>query len=149
MFKSKELEFEINGDVLTVVDFDWLINKIDAVYMRHSEIGSKGEYAIYIQQGSEIVELYFRTSDEIVAVKEYSKLCDALKEVNPMFDNSVKFPVLINYANLKQVEYQKSCLQSVVNLKFNNYHLNIYGSKKTYDRILDKLNNVKEFNKTI
>ena len=85
----------------------------------------------------------------MVIAKEYKKLCNALKEVNPMFDNSIKFSVLINYSNLKQVESEKSCLQSVVNLKFGDYFLNIYGSKRTYDRILEKLNNSNLSDKTI
>ena len=139
--KRKELEFEItNNKVLTVSDFDWFIDRIDAVYVRNSEIGKKCEYAIYIQQGSEIVELYFRSPDEMIITQEYNKLCTALKEINPLFDNSVQFPVLINYANLKNIEYQKKWFESVVKLKFNDYHLNVYGSKKTYDRILEKLN---------
>ena len=147
---KKELEFEITDNkILTVSDFDWFIDRIDAIYVRHSEIGGKSEYAIFVQQGSEIVELYFRTRDEMIIAREYKKLCNALKEVNPMFDNSIKFPVLINYSNLKQVEYEKSCLQSVVNLKFGDYFLNIYGSKRTYDRILDKLNNSNLSDKTI
>lgn len=147
---KKELEFEIvDNKILNVLDYDWFIDRIDAVYVRHSEIGRKSDYAIYIQQGSEIVELYYRTNNEMMVAREYKKLCASLKEVNPMFDNSVETFVLINYANLEQVEYQKSCLQSVVNLKFNNNHLNIYGSKKTFDRILDKQKELIETNKTI
>ena len=143
MLNKKELEFKINGNVLTVADFDWFIDRIDAVYVRHSSIGGKSEYAIFIQQDSEIIELYFRSRDEMIIAREYKKLCNSLREVNPMFDNSVKFPILINYANLTDVEYQKSCLQSVVNLKFKGYYLNIFGSKKTHERILEKLNEIK------
>ena len=147
---KRELEFEIiDNKILNVLDFDWFIDRIDAVYLHNSEMGAKSEYAIFIQQDSEIIELYFRSRDEMIIAREYKKLCNALREVNPMFDNSIEFPVLINFANLKQVEYQKSCLQSVVNLKFNNNHLNIYGSKKTFDRILDKQKELNEIHKII
>ncbi len=36
MINKKELEFEINDNILTVVDFDWFIDKIDAIYIRNS-----------------------------------------------------------------------------------------------------------------
>ena len=98
---NRELEFEIvDNKILNVLDYDWFIDQIDAVYVRHSEIGRKSDYAIYIQQGSEIVELYYRTNNEMMIASEYKKLCASLKEVNPMFDNSVETFVLINYANL-------------------------------------------------
>jgi hypothetical protein len=67
---GKELEFQINGNTLSVADFDWFIDKIDAIYVYNSEVGNKGEYSIFIQQGSEIVELYFRTKDELEIARE-------------------------------------------------------------------------------
>ena len=142
---KKELEFEINDNVLTVADFDWFIDRIDAVYVRHSAIGGKSEYAIFIQQDSEIIELYFRSRDEIIIAREYKKLCNAIKQIQPAFDNSVDFFVLLNYANLKQVEIKKSkrLLENIIKLKFNTYYLNINGNKKDYNKILDKLNEIK------
>ena len=103
---KKELEFEINNGILSVLEFDWFIDRIDAVYVRNSEIGKKCEYAIYIQQGSEIIELYFRSTDEMIVAKEFNKLCAALKEFNPLFDNAIHYPILVNFANLKNVEYK-------------------------------------------
>ena len=82
MLKKKKLEFEIIDDkILTVADFDWFIDCIDAVYVRHSEMSVKNEYAIYIQQGSEIVELYFRTTDEMLILREYEKKDSRIKVI--------------------------------------------------------------------
>ncbi len=152
MLKKKELEFEIiDNKILNVLDFDWFIDKIDAIYVRHTEIGRRCEYSIFIQQGSEIVELYLRTQDEISIAREYKKLCNAIKEVNPMFDNSVEPFVLINYANLKQVEGDKNkrFLEYFISLQFKNSKLLINGSKKKQDAIIDKLNEMKENNNVL
>ena len=151
MLKKKELEFEINNNILSVADFDWYIDRIDAIYVRHSVVGKKCEYAIFIQQGGEIDELYFRTPDEMIIAREYKKLCNALKEVNPLFDNSVQFPVLINYANLKRVEVRKNkrFLEYIINFQFKNSELNINGSEKKINKILEKLNEINETNVTI
>ena len=140
---KKELEFEINNKVLTVADFDWYIDRIDAIYVRHSVVGKRCEYAIFIQQGGEIDELYLRTPDEMIIAREYRKLCDAIKEINPMFDNSVQHFVLINYANLQRVEAGKNkrFLEYIISLQFKNSHLNLNGNQKEYNRILEKLNN--------
>jgi hypothetical protein len=142
MTKKKELKFEINGNVLTVADFDWFIDKIDAVYVRHSEIGGKSEYAIFIQQASEIIELYFRTRDEMIIAREYKKLYEAIQAVNPMFDNSVEHFVLINYGNLKEVKYDSSWRGDFVKLQFKNFPLYINGNKKKYGKILEKLDEI-------
>ena len=149
---KKELEFKLTDKkVLTVADFDWYINNIDTIYVRHTEIGRKSEYAIFIQQGSEIVELYYRTQDELAIAREYKKLCNAIKEANPMFDNSVQPFVLINYANLKGVEGSKNkrFLEYELKLKFKNSYLNMFGNKNEHNQILEKLNEIKENNATI
>ena len=137
--EKKELEFKINNNVLTVSDFDWLIDRIDAIYVRRSEMNSRKGFAIFIQQGSEIVELYFRTNDELLIAKEYKKLINVLKEIRPTFDNSVDFYVLINYANLKYVGLKTNLIDTSIRLEFNNYHLNISGGKKKYNEILQIL----------
>ena len=132
------------------MDFDWYIDRIDAVYLHHSEIGAKSEYAIFIQQDSEIDELYFRTRDEMIIAREYKKLCNAIKEINPKFDNSVQPFVLINYTNLVCVEAGKNkrFLEYIISLKFKNSHLNLNGNQKEYNRILEKLNNENKTNIT-
>ena len=140
MFKKKGLEFEIlENKILSVADFDWFINCIDAVYVRRSEMSVNNEYAIFIQQGSEIVELYLRTTDEMLILREYEKLCEAIKAVRPEFDNSAEHFVLINYENLKDVKMVKH-LQQIINLEFNNGGLTINGGAKKYNMILQKYN---------
>ena len=137
---NKELEFEIIDDrILHVTDFDWIIDCIDVIYLRHSEVGPSCAYAIFIQQGSEIVELYFKTSDEMLIAREYQKLCDAIKAVRPSFDNSAEFYVLINYANLKDVRLTKH-LTPIIDLEFKNCNLTMNGSTKKYNEILGRLN---------
>ena len=141
---KKELEFEINGKVLTVVDFDWFIDRIDAIYVRNSQtMGRKSEYAIYIQQGSEIIELYFRTRDEILIAREYKKLCDEIKEVNTMFDNSVEPFVLINYGNLQEVKFNSSWKGDFVELQFKDFPLYINGGRKKCNLVKEKLEKIK------
>lgn len=143
---NKELEFEIiNNRILNVADFDWIIDCIDVIYLRHSEVGPSCAYAIFIQQGSEIVELYFKTSDEMLIAREYQKLCDAIKAVRPSFDNSAEHFVLINYENLKDVKFT-SHLQPIINLVFRNCNLTMNGSTKKYNKILDKLNDINAIN---
>ena len=143
MLKKKELEFEINGNVLTVIDFDWFIDKIDAIYVRNSQtIGKKSEYAIFIQQASEIIELYFRTRDEMIIAREYKKLYEAIQAVNPMFDNSVEHFVLINYGNLKEVKYDSSWKGDFIKLEFNNFPLYINGGKKKCNKFKEKLDEI-------
>ena len=145
---KKELEFEINDNVLTVADFDWFIDKIDAIYVRNSQItGRKSDYAIYIQQGSEIIELYFRTKDEMIVAREYGKLCEAIQEINPKFDNSVEHFVLINYGNLKEIKFDSSWKGDFIKLEFKSFPLYMNGNKKSYRKMLEKLDelNSKDF----
>ena len=147
---KKELEFLIiDNKFLEVGDMDWLIRRVDAIYVRHTKIGGKSEYAIFIQQGSEIVELYFRTRDEMVIAREFKKLCSALKEINPMFDNSVEPFVLINYGNIETVKFDRSWQGDFIKLGFKNFPLYINGGKKQYNEILEKLDEIKENNATI
>ena len=149
---KKELEFEIiNNKILTVIDYDWFIDRIDAIYVRHSVVGNKSEFAIFIQQGGEIDELYFRTRDEMIIAREYKKLCNAIKKINPKFDNSVQPFVLINYANLQRVEAGKNkrFLEYIISLQFKNSHLNLNGNQKEYNEIWEKLHNVNDANMTI
>ena len=148
---KKELEFEITDEkILTVSDFDWYIDRIDAIYIRHSVVGKRCEYAIFIQQGGEIDELYFRTPDEMIIAREYKKLCNAIKKINPKFDNSVQPFVLINYANLQRVEAGKNkrFLEYIISLQFKNSHLNLNGNQKEYNKIWEKLNSVNDTNIT-
>ena len=141
--KEKELEFQITKNkILSITDMDWYIDRIDAIYVRNSEMSKNGDYSIYIKQGSEIVELYFRTQDEILIAREYKKLCEAIKTINPFFDNSVISPLLINYSNLKSVELKSKLMESKIALFFDNHQLLIKGNKKIYNLILKKLEDV-------
>ena len=145
--KNKKLEFEIIDDkILTVADFDWFIDCIDAIYVRYNEVYPKGYYSIFIQQGSEIVQLYFKTDDELLIAREYKRLVEAIKAVRPLFDNSAEKFVLINYANLKQAEMKFKYLQPIIDLEFTNSNLTINGGTKKYNIILDKLNEANAVN---
>lgn len=147
MLKKKKLEFEIIDDkILTVADFDWFIDCIDAIYVRQCEMSVKNEYAIYIQQGSEIVQLYFKTDNELLIAREYERLVEAIKAVRPLFDNSAEHFVLINYDNLKQAEMKFKYLQPIIDLEFKNSNLTINGGAKKYNIILDKLNEANAVN---
>lgn len=152
MKRNKELEFEIiDNKILNVLDYDWFVDRIDVIYVRHSETGKKCDYAIYIQQGSEIVELYLRTPDELLIAREFKKLCNAIKEINPMFDNSVEPFVLINYSNLKNVSGSKNkrLFEYIIKLQFENNYLNIAGSEKKLNRFIDKFHEINETCKTL
>ena len=145
--KNKKLEFEIiDNKILTVADFDWFIDCIDVIFVRQCEINQRYEYAIFVKQGSEIVQLYFKTDDELLIAREYERLVEAIKAVRPLFDNSAEHFVLINYSNLKQAEMKFKYLQPVIDLEFTNSNLTINGGTKKYNIILDKLNEANAVN---
>ena len=81
-----KLEFNIvDNQRLDVLDFSWYISEINAIYISRSKWDSKinPNYAIYILSNSDLVELYYKTNDEIKISNCFKDLCSAIKEINP------------------------------------------------------------------
>ena len=107
----KSLEFKIlNNEFLEVEDFTWWLKRIDAIYITRSEM-EKHKFAIRVQQGKEIVELYYRTDDEIKISNAFNRLAEAIAEAQPVFDMA-GFSALINYNNVQDIEFSNGVLNS-------------------------------------
>lgn len=104
MFKSKELEFEINGDVLTVVDFDWNINRINMLYIDSKPI-HRNDLSIFVETSNESVMLYYSSSHFKTMMKEFKKLCSALNDANGNF--AICGSKCFNFKNVQDIKYIK------------------------------------------
>ncbi len=145
---DKVLKFEIiNNEILSIGDFDWFLDRIDAIYDGISETGSN-LHTIFIQQGTETVELYFKTHIERDIRNEFNKLSDAIKQANPAFDYANSF-VLVNYNNLQNVELLRYNFVRSVVLKFKNSDFRINAKIANIDDITEKLNKAKNNSRSI
>ena len=52
MFKKKELEFNINGNILEISDFTWWIDKINAIYVDQKPV-MRNDFSIFIETDNE------------------------------------------------------------------------------------------------
>ena len=110
----KNLEFNIiENKYLEVADFTWLIKRIDAIYISRSNMNRKNEYAIFVQSSDEIVELYYRTEDELKISKHFNILSKAIMETEHGF-NYAGGAALINYNNVKSIEFDKGVLSTKI-----------------------------------
>lgn len=101
---KKELEFEINDNILSVADFDWIIDRINLLYIDNKPI-NRNELSIFIETSNETDMLYFSSSHFKVIMKEFTKLCSALNDVNGNF--AICGSKCFNLKNIKDIEYIK------------------------------------------
>jgi len=146
----KNLEFKIvNNEYLEVLYFTWLINKIDAIYLTHSEMGKKSEYGIFIQQGSEVVELYYRSIDEVKVAAEFKRLCNAITRVTQGFKKA-GFSALINYNNVTDIQFKKGLFSNLIITKFNNDELiREDATRNLYNEMIKTLKSVQTENNIV
>ena len=141
----KNIEFNIlENKFLEVADDVWWLKRIDAIYITKSEM-EKHKFAICIQQSNEIVELYFRTSDEMQISNAFMRIAEAIKEVQPGFERA-GFSALINYNNVKNIKFLNGVLNSKIKTKFENSELVKKGGKSLYNQMQQALQSIKENN---
>jgi len=110
--------------------------RIDAIFVAKSSISNKNEYAILIQYGSELVELYYRTQDELEIVNQFNNLATEIKKAQSSF-NLAGETALINYENVKQIEFIHGILNTKIIAKFNDAKLiRKGGNKKQYNKMM-------------
>ena len=141
-----EIEYKIvNGKRLDVLDFSWFINTIDAIYVAKCRTSKlQPLYAIYVQSHSELVELYYKTDDELEIKYCFEKLCKELKEVNPNFKEY--FPYCINLENVMCVEMETSLLHGKAVVSFKESELVMATSKKNLKKFVNDVNDNINFN---
>ena len=141
-----DFEFDIFKDKYLHVDnYVWKIDNIDFLHIQKSAVGKNGEYAIVINQGYDVVELNYRTADEMAIVNAFRSLCKALTEFSPAFKLSDS-AVLINYGHVQSIKYVKNLLNSKIIVKFERATLVRNRAAKTnFDIMVQYLN---DFNNT-
>lgn len=135
----KKLEFNIvDNKRLDVLDFSWYIDTIKAIYISRSQFNSALDpnYAIYVKTNFDLVELYYRTGDEIAISNQFKELCSAIKESNPNFE--MCFPYLVNMEHVKVVDYTKNTLSGKIKIGFDEDELEIVTSKKFAKQFVEK-----------
>ena len=123
MFKNKQLEFNINGNILEVADFTWWIDKINMIYISRSQKNNHCDcFAIFIETDNEIDRLYFMSKDIKLISKQFNILCNALSEVNPSF--KVYGNICFNFDNEKNYKliYVKEDDEQVIKRKGKYYY---------------------------
>ena len=144
----KNLEFNIlNNEYLEVADYVWWLKRIDAIYITRSEM-EKHKFTICVQQGKEIIELYYRTDDEVKISNAFIRLSDAVKEAQSGFDIT-GFSALINYNNVKNIELSNGILNSKIVIKFENSKLVKKGGKSLYNQMKRNLKNIQIDNRLV
>lgn len=143
----KGLEFNIvNNNRLDVLDFSWHLNTINAIYISQSRWTSKikPQYAIYIQSNLDLIELYYRTDDELDISNRFRELCEAIEMVNPNF--KTYFPYCLNIENVKDFSYEKAKFRYNIIIDFDGEDFMFKMSTKNLNRMLNDLNQNKDGN---
>lgn len=144
---KKELEFEIKNDRLIVGDDDIRLNTIKMIAVRPSFL-REGQYALQVCTTSMILELYFTGTSDIVE-DALNQLSVAIKKEHPEFYN-VQYIHLVNFNNVKNVEYRTKLLNSTARIHFvDGGDLILKSSKYEFDKIdkdfeeynVEKINN--------
>ncbi|MBR4998265.1 MAG: hypothetical protein IKY10_00140 [Clostridia bacterium] len=136
----KKLEFNIvDNKRLDVLDFSWYISEINAIYISHSKWNSKinPNYAIYILSNSDLVELYYKTNDEIKISNCFKDLCSAIKEVNPNFE--MCFPYCVNTNKIIDFDFNKNILTGEIKVVFDGAEIEIKTIKKNAKKFIESL----------
>ncbi|MBR6779270.1 MAG: hypothetical protein IKM43_03915 [Clostridia bacterium] len=110
MFKKKELEFNINGNILEVADFTWHIDRVNMIYIAPSCM-CIDKWAIYVETDNEIDKLYFESDKSAQILNNFRHLCNAIRKENPNF--KIHGPRCFNFTNVKDIESSEI---SVVNM---------------------------------
>ena len=76
------------------------------------------ESTIFVKTNFDLVELYYRTGDEIKIATEFFKLSDAIKKANPNFE--MCFPYCVNMEHVKDVDYAKNMLSGKIKITFED-----------------------------
>lgn len=121
--KKKELEFNINGNLLEVADFTWLIDRINIIYISRSQTNNYRDcYSIFIETDNEIDRLYFMSKDIKLISKQFKVLCDTLSDVNSNF--KAYSGICFNFANEKNYKhiYVKENDEQVIRKKGKLYY---------------------------
>ena len=131
--KNKELEFELQGKILTVADMDWHIDGINSIYISSSYSYQQGKYfsivdtnmnsiknyCICIDSGFDIVELYYKSENWNNVYNQLEKLCNAIKEVNPSFKELPDEARFINFNKVEDIRFSRLSKRNLV-IKFKN-----------------------------
>jgi len=135
-----KLEFNIvDNQRLDVLDFSWYISEINAIYISRSKWDSKinPNYAIYILSNSDLVELYYKTNDEIKISNCFKDLCSAIKEINPNFE--MCFPYCVNMEQVKDIDYSKGIVLGEFKINFESDEIEFRTSKKYAKQFIEKI----------
>ena len=100
--KKKQLEFNINGNLLEVADFTWLIDRINMIYVTPNCNNLSISFAIYIATSNDIVKLYFESKKLEEVLQQFKTLCSAINE---------------NKHNFKEYAYAFFNLDNIKNFK--------------------------------
>jgi len=137
----KDLEFSIvDKKILEVSDFSWYIDLINAIYIARNSCCESilmPNYSIFIKSKFDLVELYYKSSDEIKISNEFKKLCNAIKEVNPNFE--MCFPYCFNMKNVKDIDFSNHLISGDIKISFENDEINLRTSKKFARQFAEKL----------
>lgn len=101
MFKNKQLEFNINGNILEVADFTWYIDRINMIYVAQSCMHID-MWSIYIETDNEIDKLYFESDKATEILNNFRHLCNKIRKENANF--KTHGPRCFNFANVKDIE---------------------------------------------
>ena len=112
--KYNNLKFEITGNLLEVADMTWHINTINHIYISKSCMSQKGEYAIFIDGGFDVVELYFRTKSWDEVYSEFIKLCKAINQVNPAFNKIPGNSSCVDYSKVENIKLSKPVKEKLI-----------------------------------
>ena len=105
--KYNNLKFEITGNLLEVADMTWHINTINHIYIGKSCMSQKGEYAIFIDGGFDVVELYYRTRSYDQINSEFLKLCKEINRVNINFNKIPGSLSCVDYGKVENIKLSK------------------------------------------
>ena len=101
--KKKQLEFNIDGNLLEVADFTWLIDRINMIYVAPFSNNLGLTFTIYIATNNEIVKLYYESKKLEEVLSQYKKLCSAIAEVKQNFKEYAY--IFFNLDNAKNFEH--------------------------------------------
>lgn len=138
----EKLDFNvIDNQRLDVLDFSWYIKEIEAIYISRSRWNSKinPTYAIYILTNSDLVELYYRTNDEIKISNRFKELCSAVQQANPNFE--MCFPYCVNAEKIIDFEYNKKLLTGEIKVVFDGAEIEMKTIKKNAKKFIQNLEN--------
>lgn len=152
MFKKKELEFNINGNILEISDFTWWIDKINAIYVDQKPV-MRNDFSIFIETDNETDMLYFTSSNFKKIMKEFTNLCNGINEENGSF--GICGSKCFNFNNIQDIQYVKyfnanePCYFVQIKFKSGKIFEWDFVSEEQLKILLTNFNKVKEINNNI